>query len=51
MVRIFFIQHGLYNIINGIELDSAGEVLPKNFDGIAQLADRSILYCGSGPGP
>ena len=44
MTRIFFIQHGLYSIVNGYEPNPASpNILPTVFDGLVRLADGSTL--------
>ena len=44
MARIFFVQHGLFDIVTGNEPKPAGNVLPKVFNGIVRLADGSTLH-------
>jgi len=43
MGKSFFIQHKLLGIINGNDVDLAGNVLPQAHDGESRLADGSIL--------
>src|SRR5438876_1353365 len=44
MARIFFVQHELFDIVNGNEPNPAGaNVIPKVHDGFIRLTDGSIL--------
>jgi len=50
MARIFFVQHGLYSIVNRYEPNPAGPtILPKVFDGIVRLAYGSTLQDDPAP--
>jgi len=45
MARIFFVQHSLYSIVNGYEINLAGpNILPKVFDGVSFLISMRLLY-------
>jgi len=45
MARIFFVQHGLYSIVNGYETNPAGpNILPKVFDGVSFSISTRLLY-------
>ena len=44
MARIFFVQHELFDIVNGNVPNPAGDVIPKVHDGLVRLADGSILH-------
>jgi len=50
MARIFFVQHELFDIVNGNEPNPAGtNILPKVHDGLVRLADGSILHGDPAP--
>ena len=49
MARIFFVQHKLFDIVNGNEPNPAGDILPKVHDGLVRLADGSILQGDPAP--
>jgi hypothetical protein len=43
MAKSFFIQHKLFGIVNGSDLNPAGNVLPQSHDGEIRLANGTIL--------
>ena len=49
IARIFFVQHELFDIVNGNEPNPAGDVIPKVHDGLVRLADGSILQGDPAP--